>query len=84
MAPIGRGPDPTDDLGEIISGDGLLLEEGGDDCVEDVTVVAQQAAGPVLGLGEQAAHLLVDDLLGAFSVGTLLAEWGPAQVRRLV
>ena len=31
-------------------------------------------AGPVLGLGEQAAHLLVDGLLGALGVGPLLAE----------
>ena len=41
-------------------------------------------ASPVLGFGEQAAHLLVDDLLGALGVGSFLAEWGTAQVRGLV
>ena len=37
--------------------------------------------GPVLSLGEQPAHLLVDDLLGAFGVGALLAERRPARDR---
>jgi hypothetical protein len=74
----------TDDVGEILSRDRLLLEEGGDDGVEGVTIVAQQSPRPVLSLGEQAADLLVDDLLCALGIGSFLAEWGTAQVRRLV
>ena len=45
---------------------------------------AQQSPRLVLGLGEQAADLLVDNLLCALGIGSFLAKWGTAQVRGLV
>ena len=62
---------------KILPGDRLFLEEGGDDDVEAVTIVAEQDACPLLGFREQAADLLVDDLLGALGIGTFLAERVP-------
>ena len=74
LAHVSSAANSTDDIGEILSRDRLLLEEGGDDGVEGVSVIAQQLTRPVLGLGEQAAHFLVDDLLGALGIGSFLAE----------
>ena len=84
LAHVSRAANLTHDVGEILSRDRLLLEEGGDDSIEGVSVIAQQSPCPVLGLGEQAADLLVDDLLRALGIGSFLAEWGTAQVRGLV
>ena len=39
-------------------------------------VVAEQHTSPVLGLAEETADFLVDDLLGALGVGSFLAEHG--------
>src|ERR1700722_20654642 len=68
---------PIDDLRKILPRDRLPLEESGDDGVERGPVVAEQHTSPVLGFSEQTAHLLVNDLLGAFGIGPFLAKDGP-------
>ena len=71
-------------LEEILPRDSLLLEESGDDGVEFVTVVAQELTSPALGFCEQPRHLLVDELLSAFGVGTLPSELRTVEVRGIV
>ena len=68
----------THNVNEFFSRDRLLLEKLGDDGVEGDTVVAEQHACSLLGLVEQPAHFLVDDLLGALGVRAFGAEWRSA------
>src|ERR1700735_3570883 len=76
LSPLRLSLDPGDDLREFLSRDCLFLEQLGNDGVEGGAVVAEQDACPLLGLGEQPTHFLVDDLLGALGVGALGTEGG--------
>ena len=63
-AGLGEGAD-------LVAGDGFLLEQGGGELVEGLSVLGEQVAGSGFRPGQQGGDFLVDEPLGVLGVAAL-------------